>query len=131
MNSHEQRQIDELKGEVHQLSEGFREFRGLIRQDHREMRDSFGEFRGEAREARAEIIGLINTHVEQGNGAYKVLEAEIRSNKLACDDNYDRLQGQLREGRASSKLWLSTALAAVVAFITAMLGGWAENFFGK
>ena len=131
MNNHEQRQIDELKGEVHQLAEGFREFRGLARQDHRELRDTFSDFRGEAREARAEIIGLINTHVEQGTGIYKVLEAEVRANKLGCDDNHDRLLAQIRESRDTRKGWMSLAVAAVIGGLTAMVGGWAENFFGK
>lgn len=113
MNSHEQRQIDELKDDVRTLS------------------DQFSDFRAEARERGAEIVGLINTSNAQAQGDRSRLEAEVRSNKLACEDNNDRAMRRIDAVKANSKWWLGTALAGVVAAIVAMIGGWAENFFGK
>ena len=113
MNGHEQRQIDELKDDLRQLSEGF------------------SEFRAEARERGAEIVGLINTSNAEAQGDRNRLEAEVRANKLSCDDNHGRAMRRLDAVKANGRWWFVTAVGAGVAAVMALLGGWAENFFGK
>lgn len=124
IDQHMQRQIDELKGDVRQLAE------------------SFNDSRIESKAERTEIIGLIKELRAEVNGEYNGLRNEVHANRLKSDDDLDRaLQTSAQNHqvamkridnlKASRTVWLSTAIAAGVAFVASMVGGWAENFFGK
>ena len=124
MNGHEQRQIDELKDDVRNLGK------------------QLNDFTAEARERGAEIVGLLNTAVATAQGDRSRLESEVRGNKLACDDNHDRAMKavdtvhdvamqRIDRLKAERRWLLGTAVTGVIAAIVAMIGGWAENVFGR
>ena len=113
MNGHEQRQIDELKDDVRSLGK------------------HLSEFTAEARERGAEIVGLINTSNAEAQGDRSRLEAEVRANKVSCDDNHGRAMRRIDAVKANGRWWFVTAVGAGVAAVMALVGGWAENYFGK
>ena len=124
IDSYLQRQIDDIKGNQSALNQQFQ------------------DFSGEARERGAEIVGLLNTAVAVAKGDRDRLEAELRSFKLACDDNHDHAMRAIGEKhgvamkridalKAERRWFIGVAITAVIAAAASMIGGWAENFFGK
>lgn len=113
IDQHMQRQIDDIKASQDRLSA------------------EFSEFRAEYREGRAELVGLLNVKVAESEGSDSQLQAEVRMNKLNCDDQHDRVMAQLREQKSSRQLWLTAAVAAFFGLVSSMLGGWSENFFSR
>ena len=113
MNSDEQRQINELRHDVRQLA------------------GSFSDFVGEARERGAEIVGLINTRVAERQGDHDTLRAEVQSIKAGSDENHAVAMRRIDALKASGRWWFGTAITTALAALVAILGGWAENVFGK
>ena len=113
MNGHEQRQIDELKGEV------------------RDLAKSFGDFVGEARERGAEIVGLINTRVAERMGDHDTLRSEVHALKASSNDNHRVAMNRIDALKANNRWWGAAVITATLTGVGAMVSGWAENFFSK
>ena len=113
MNGHEQRQIDELKSDVRHLDK------------------KVSDFIGEARERGAEIVGLINTRVAERMGEHDTLKVEMAALKAATDDSHQVAMRRIDALKANSRWWAGTTIGAAIAALVAMLGGWAENWFGN